>query len=237
MPAYNAAATISESIESVQSQDFDNWELLVIDDTSDDNTTRIVSQMKDSRIHLLPNVKMKGAAGARNTGLDQAKGRYIAFLDADDLWHKSKLSLQVNILEETHAPLTYAGFYRERNGKVVSVARPPARVDYATLLNGNVIGCLTAMYDTRLCGKVPMPLIRRRHDFALWLQLLKAHGVAHGITEPLATLRLSGASLSANKLSSTYDTWRMYRDVIGLPATTSFGHLCRHLGRRVRSGL
>lgn len=235
MPAYNAANTIGPAIQSIQAQSENDWELIVINDNSRDDTVAIVTAMArtDPRIRLVHNSGLQGAAPARNTGLAAANGRYIAFLDADDLWLPEKLTRQLALMAETNAPLCYAGFITRRAGWPEKVVTVPDSITYDHLLGGNIIGCLTAIYDTRICGKVPMPLIRSRHDFALWLQLLKTHGTAYGIPEPLAVLHLAKGTLSANKIVSTYDTWRMYRDVIGLSVPASLNNLCRHLAQRV----
>ncbi|MCK0122133.1 glycosyltransferase [Loktanella sp. F6476L] len=235
MPAYNASTTIGSAIASVQSQTETDWTLHVIDDLSDDDTFSIVNAlaMKDPRIQLSRNPGPRGAAYARNHGLDQAQGRYIAFLDADDLWKPSKLTRQIALLRQTGAVLSYCGFTRRRHGHPDTHVQVPEILDYETLLRGNIIGCLTAIYDTERCGKIPMPLIHRRHDFALWLTILNHHGPAYGINEPLAVLRMSATSLSANKVKATYGTWRMYRDIIGLSIMASTANLCRHLFQRV----
>ena len=235
MPAYNASETIASSIASVQAQTETDWILHVINDASDDNTASIVSALaqKDTRIHLSQNPGPRGAAYARNHGLCQAQGRYIAFLDADDLWEPSKLTRQIALLRETNAALSYCGFLRRSTGRTDKYRSVPTTLNYETLLKGNVIGCLTVIYDTKHCGKVPMPLIHRRHDFALWLKILEHHGPAHGINEPLAILRMSATSLSANKIKATYATWRMYRDIIGLSILSSATNLCRHILQRI----
>lgn len=235
MPARNAAATIGAAMASVQAQSVQDWELLVIDDASNDATARSVETRagSDPRIRLLRSDGQQGAAAARNLGLDAACGRYIAFLDADDEWFPDKLERQLVLMFRTGAALSYAGFITRSAGRPDREITVSPTVSYDRLLSGNIIGCLTAMYDTDICGKVPMPLIRRRHDYALWLTLLKAHGCAHGIPEPLAVLHLSRGTLSSNKLAATYDTWRMYRNVIGLSAPASLVYLCRHLTQRI----
>lgn len=234
MPAHNAAATIGAAIASVQTQGMADWELLVINDRSDDATQIQVEALAhaDPRIRLLQNEGPQGAAAARNTGLAAAQGRYIAFLDADDEWLPHKLEQQMALLQETGAALCYSGFVTRRAGRPDKSVTVPPSVTYQQLLSGNIIGCLTAIYDTKVCGKVPMPLIRRRHDYALWLNILKDHGTACGIPAPLAVLHLASGTLSANKAAATYDTWRMYRDVVGLSAAKSLYYLLRHLVQR-----
>ncbi len=234
MPVFNAADTIPAAIASVQAQSEPDWELWVIDDSSQDGTAQKVQNLAatDPRIKLIRNTGPRGAAAARNTGLSAATGRYIAFLDADDTWLPEKLALQLELMVRTGAALCYSGFIARREGRRDKTIVVPDSVTYEQLLRGNIIGCLTAMYDTSICGKVPMPLIRRRHDFALWLQLLKSHGTAYGTTQPLAILRLANGTLSSNKILAFYDTWRMYRDIAGLSVLASFGNLCSHVLQR-----
>jgi teichuronic acid biosynthesis glycosyltransferase TuaG len=235
MPAYNAENTIAAAISSVRTQTYTDWELVIINDWSQDETCRVVQPFAqaDPRIRLLDNTTDSGAAAARNTGLAAAQGRYIAFLDADDLWLPEKLTRQLTLMADTNAALCYSGFLSRRVGRADKTVTVPVQVDYDHLLAGNIIGCLTAIYDTKICGKTPMPLIRRRHDFALWLQILKSHGPAYGVDAPLAVLNLAPGTLSSNKLGAIYDTWRMYRDIVGLSMWGSLNNLCHHLAKRI----
>ncbi len=234
MPARNAAATLAASVDSVRAQGLAEWELLIADDASTDATLSLARALaaSDERIRVLDApAGHAGAAQARNRALVVARGRYIAFLDADDLWHPDKLERQIAFMTETGAALSYTGYLRRKAGRDRRV-RVPATVGYDELLRGNVIGCLTAVYDTALCGRAPMPPIPRRHDFALWLDILRRTGPARGLDLPLAVHSVSGRSLSANKLAATADTWRMYRDVIGLTRAQALGCLSSHLWRR-----
>ncbi len=235
MPAHDAADTIAAAMRSVQDQTFSDWELIVINDASNDDTVERARQQagSDARIRILDNDGPRGAAAARNAGLRRACGRYVAFLDADDNWLAVKLERQLSLLRQTGAPLCYAGFITRRAGRPDKVVNVPQSVSYEQLLAGNIIGCLTAIYDTEVCGKLPMPDLRRRHDYALWLMILKKHGAACGVSAPLAVLRLASGTLSANKFAATYDTWRMYRDVIGLSVWSSIHYLSRHLAQRI----
>lgn len=205
IPLYQSADTIRETLESVVAQSLLDWECLVVDDSSSDGGPMVVRELAgcDSRIRLLRNVFSKGAAGARNTGIQSARGRYIAFLDSDDLWLPKKLERQIAFMRDVGAALTFSSYeiFGSSNAKAYRVRVAPKAVDYEALLFRNHIGCLTAVYDTKLAGKVYMPDIRMRQDWGLWLKIVRETGQpARGTQEVLARLRLRKGSLSRNKL-------------------------------------
>ena len=235
MPARDAEATLAEAIGSVLAQSFTSWELLIVDDASRDATRRIAEEHAaiDQRVTVIPSDSALGAAAARNRAISVASGRYIAFLDADDLWMPEKLERQLDFMRSTAAALTFTAFVRRFGTGRERVKRVPESVDYDDLLRGNVIGCLTAMYDREKVGRKYMPDIRRRHDFALWLDIVKQSGPARGLNEPLAVHRMHSQSLSANRLAATMDTWRMYRERVGLSRWQAGRNLAAHLVQRV----
>ena len=234
MPALNVETVLARALHSVQAQSFDDWEVLIVDDGSTDRTAAVAQEFagSDPRIKLIRHPHQQGAAAARNTALDTATGRYIAFLDADDLWDKHKLERQLEHMRRHKAGLSFTGFWRVGASRKHQIS-VPATVSYDELLRGNCIGCLTAMYDRVEFGSVPMPELKRRHDFALWLTLLKSTDVAHGLNEPLATYYATSESLSGNKLRATYSTWLMYRRYIGLSRWQAFQCLFAHLSKRL----
>ncbi|MCF5868437.1 glycosyltransferase family 2 protein [Aeromonas veronii] len=217
MPSYNSAETILNSIKSVQQQDYHKWELLITDDASTDNTVELVKQLAeiDPRINLEVNLVNSGAGFSRNQAIKRSKGKYIAFLDADDLWSPNKLSTQVAYMEQTGALFSYTAYQKFSDVGVGGVIMPPTRVTHHKLLKGCVIGCLTAMYNAEVLGRQMMPLIRKRQDMGLWLKLLKLCDEAHGIPEVLAQYR-TDSGMSQNKLNAARYQWRLYRDVVGL---------------------
>jgi len=237
MPAHNVAPWVGAAIASVRAQQFRDWELILVNDASSDDTAACARAAAhgDPRLRLIDTALHIGAAGARNLALDAARGRYIAFLDADDTWHPDKLHRQIPFMQAEDAALSYTGFWRQTALRRHHV-RVPRTVTRDALLRGNVIGCLTAIYDTAHLGKVPMPDLPMRHDFALWLDLLGRAGLAHGLDLPLATHLRRAGSLSSNRLRAMAATWRVYRDHAGLRRSAAMLCLCSHLAKRLQRG-
>jgi teichuronic acid biosynthesis glycosyltransferase TuaG len=218
-PVWNAADTLEETVRSVQSQTRTDWEMLLIDDGSEDGSWTLAERLAggDSRVRLLGWAGNRGAARARNAGIAAARGRYVAFLDADDLWRPEKLAVQLDYIAHTQAVFVFSAYQRmDANGCPLGRVGVPPWVDHATLLRGNVIGCLTALYDAAHYGRMEMPDLRRRQDYGLWLRLLSRGGKAYGIDEVLADYRVRRGSLSANKVTALAATWRLYREAAGL---------------------
>ena len=234
-PTYNSKEFIREAIQSVQSQTYEYWEMLIVDDASSDDTCKIVSNFveNDERITLIKQSQNGGAAVARNVAINKAKGRYIAFLDSDDIWMEEKLERQLALFKKTNSPLIYSMYEKIdqfgcKTGRIVTV---PARIDYAGLLNATVIATVTAIYDTDRVGRVLMPDIRRRQDYALWLRILRKGGEAHAVMEPLAYLRKRPRSISSNKISGIKSIWAVYREIEKLSVSESLFHFCNYAFR------
>ncbi|HEX6928802.1 MAG TPA: glycosyltransferase family 2 protein, partial [Gammaproteobacteria bacterium] len=212
MPAYNLAAYIEASVNSALRQTWRDFELIVVDDGSSDETAAIVERLAadDSRIRLLRSDGNLGGAGARNLGLARARGRYVAFLDGDDLWHPGKLERQLDVLQDTGAEICYTAIQKvDAGGRPFGrVQAVPASVDYAGLLGNPLIGCSTVLLDYEALGRPLMPEIRKRQDFAFWLMLLRNGARAVGVNEPLTCYRVRPGSLSANKMSAAWHVWR-----------------------------
>jgi len=215
-PAFNAEAYISEAIESVLSQTYSDWELLIVDDCSTDSTAYVVKKylLNDKRIRYFPQSENRGAAVARNLAIEAATGRYIAFLDSDDLWCEDKLESQINFMNELNCPFTFTAYTKieEEGSKIIDIG-VPGKVEYSDMLKTCYIGCLTAIYDTEYYGKVKMPLIKKRQDYGLWLELLKKSGFALGINKSLAHYRIRKGSISSNKIKASRYNWFLYREV------------------------
>lgn len=217
MPSYNSESYIAESINSVINQTYKNWELIIIDDCSTDNTTSIVNSFKDERIKLIINTENLGAAKSRNKGIEAASGRFIAFLDSDDLWHKEKLKRQIEFMEKNKYIFTYSNYNQiNEKGNFIKSITCPQSVDYKKLLKTCYIGCLTAIYDTHALDKVYMPDIRKRQDYALWLKILKKGVAGYCHPESLASYRIHSKSISHNKLSAAKYNWFLYRKIENL---------------------
>ena len=236
LPAYNAEVFLGRAIRSVRNQSFPDWELLIVDDGSADCTAGLaqVESVNDPRIVVYSAHRNMGAAAARNLALRHARGRYIAFIDADDEWLPEKLETQLAHLHKTGASFGYSGFWRIIDGQRRRI-KVPQQVTRDQLLYGNVIGCLTAIYDSAVLGKMPMPDFALSHDYALWLDLLE-QGPAVGIDRPLAIYHRQKRSLSSNAWRSAKGTWEIYREYLQMPRHEAAYCISAHLLRRVFRG-
>lgn len=213
---YNAASFVAQTIESVLEQEYQNWELIIVDDCSTDNSVQIMQSYaaQDARIKLLHLEYNGGPAVARNKGIEAAKGRYIAFLDSDDLWKKDKLSKQIQFMKEHDISFSFASYdLIDEAGNDKGKYQVQGKVNYYDLLKTCNIGCLTAVYDTHSLGKVLMPLILRRQDYGLWLRLLKKTEYAYAISDTLGIYRLRNNSISSNKRRAAMYQWKIYREI------------------------
>ena len=236
-PSYRSEKFISQTIESVLAQTYENWEMLIVDDLSPDNSNKIIEEyaQKDDRIKLLKLEKNSGPAVARNRAIEEAKGRYIAFLDADDLWMPEKLEKQIAFMNKKKSALSYSSYYiiSEDNGGL-GVFLTKEKVTYSDLLKTNSIGCLTAIYDRKILGKVFMPDIIKKQDYGLWLKILKQIKKADGILEPLAYYRIVENSVSSNKIVGIKYIWKIFRDVEKLNIFQSIYYFCYYVYYGVR---
>ena len=241
MPTHNVASFIDRAISSVQAQDERDWELLIVDDGSQDMTKTIIEQFtaRDPRIRATFLDGNYGAAVARNTAIASARGRYIAFIDSDDFWFPEKLTRQRRLLEESGAPLVYSVYHKvdasgRLDGRTVKV---PEKIDYRGLLKATVIATVTAVYDRERVGLVLMPEILKRQDYALWLKILRRGGYARGAPEALAALRKRPGSVSSNKVSAMRFTWRVYRECEQLGRVASAYNFTHYALRAVGKSL
>lgn len=215
-PSYNSAKYIGKTIDSILSQSYENLELIIVDDCSSDDSLAVIKNYikNDSRVKLYRLSKNSGAAVARNTGIQHAQGKFIAFLDSDDTWDSDKLEKQIEFMLTNDYAFTYTAYHKiNENGEYLSKVNIPVKTSYDGLLKTCVIGCLTAIYDAEKLGKITFPLIRKRQDFALWLQILKKIPFAYGLDEDLASYTVRNDSISANKFKAAQYNWHLYRHI------------------------
>jgi teichuronic acid biosynthesis glycosyltransferase TuaG len=231
-PIYNAEDFLADSLDSILNQSYQNWKAILINDNSTDGSLDIAKRYErlDSRFKVINKNESGGAAKARNLGIELAQGRFIAFLDSDDIWHPNKLEKQISFMKNNNVDFSFTAYnFISEKGVLGDFVAVPNEVSYKTLLRGNIIACLTAVYDTKKLGKVYMPDILKRQDFALWLKITKSGINAIGINESLAHYRLRTGSLSSTKFNTMLHTWGVYRNVEKLSVLSSLRYISSHL--------
>jgi|AntAceMinimDraft_1070359.scaffolds.fasta_scaffold104202_1 teichuronic acid biosynthesis glycosyltransferase TuaG len=217
MPVFNGERFISASIESVLTQSFDNWELIVSDDASSDATRDIVAVFadQDSRIRLVTSERQSGPGAARNRAISVARGRWLAFLDSDDRWLPDKLALTLELAKDRGSGLTFTSYRRALapDWKLGREIRVPLRVTYKQLLRSNVIATSTVLIDTQLVPKVVMNEQETYDDYIAWLEILRPGRVACGLQQPLTIYRKGHQSYSAKKLKLSTEVLKIFVDV------------------------
>lgn len=218
MPTYNSAKHVAKSIDSILNQTYKNWELVITDDCSTDNTISILNNfsIKEKRIKVFKLKENKGAGYSRNYSIEKSQGKYIAFCDSDDCWMPQKLEQQINLMHEKKCCLSFTSYFeRDEEDNETGIIIAPKQITLSELKKDNKIGCLTAIYDTSMFGKFYMPTIRKRQDWALFLTILKKCNIAYAIQEPLAYYRICENSISTNKLSLVSYNIKVYKEVFG----------------------
>lgn len=231
-PIYNAEDFLEETLKSISEQTYQDWEALLINDCSTDSSLAIAQRFaeKDSRFKIINRTESGGAAKARNDGISQAKGRFIAFLDSDDVWLSHKLETQISFMKSNDIAFSFTSYkFLTEEGQITTEVKAPKEISYSKLLKGNVIACLTAVYDTEKLGKVLMPDILKRQDFGLWLRITKMGVKGHGLQMPLAHYRLRKGSISSAKFNTMLYTWDLYRSVEKLSLFQSLYYISSHL--------
>lgn len=226
VPMYNAGIYIEETVNSVCAQTYAGWELILVDDNSKDDTVSVVKNCLalkgGGKIRLIEKKTNEGAAAARNTGIDAAKGRYIAFLDADDLWMPDKLEKELAFMKKNQAAFVFTAYeFGDENalgtGKIVHV---PEKLTYKKALSRTVIFTTTVLFDSRITGRdlIKMPMVKSE-DTATWWKVLKSGITAYGLDEVLAIYRRPASSLSSNKLEAVRRIWNLYtrQEKLSLP--------------------
>ncbi|AWG20877.1 glycosyl transferase [Flavobacterium faecale] len=220
IPTYNSALFIKDAVQSIREQTYTNWEIIIVDDASTDQTLDILKSIAaiDTRVQWTQLAQNSGTGVARNTALKQAKGRYIAFLDADDLWKPEKLQTQLDFMKSHAVPFTFSSYdCMNEKGKLLNVrVVPPQNLSYRQLFFCNYVGNLTGIYDSHFFGKVSILPNRKRQDWMHWLTILKKIKSAKAVPESLAIYRIRQNSISASKLDLVKHNFGVYKQFHGL---------------------
>ena len=233
MPSYNTADFIEETISSVLVQTYENWELIIVDDCSTDNTDEIIAPyLADVRIKYIKNEKNSGAAVSRNRALREAKGKWIAFLDSDDLWHKEKLARQIEFMERNDYHFSYTNYSEidEESGPLGRHVTGPKKITKTGMYNYCWPGCLTVMYDAEAVGLVQIADIKKNNDYAMWLKVCKK-AKCYLLDEDLASYRKRRGSISNHSYKALIKWhYKLFREAEGMNAVSSALNTCRNLG-------
>jgi teichuronic acid biosynthesis glycosyltransferase TuaG len=218
-PTFNAEKFIRATIESVQNQSYQNWEMILVDDASTDETIAVIKEFiqNDNRLKLTELPKNSGNGFARNVALEKATGKYIAYLDADDLWFPQKLEKQIQFLKANNLSFTFS-FYDcidEEGNDLHKRVEAPLNLTYEQLFFCNYVGNLTAIYDTDFFGKIVIEATQKRQDWRLWLTILKQIEVTKPVPETLAFYRIRRDSISSSKFKLIKHNFGVYRDFHG----------------------
>lgn len=233
VPVYNAEKFIRETMDCVVAQTYPRWELLLVEDCSRDGTVAVIEEYirenGEGRIRLINQPENMGAARARNRGLQEAVGRYIAYLDADDLWLPEKLEKELEFMEQKNAAFAFTGYeFADGNGKGTGkVVHVPETMNYRQALSNTTIFTTTVMFDTRKIAKdlLEMPVIKSE-DTALWWKVLRNGYTAYGLDENLVKYRRPRRSLSSNKVEALRRIWNLYRKAEHMGVLSSAWHFC-----------
>ncbi|HWJ76924.1 MAG TPA: glycosyltransferase family 2 protein [Niallia sp.] len=216
-PSYNSSKFISNTIESVMNQTYTNWEMIIVDDCSTDHTRELLTAyaQKDERIHVIFLKQNSGAGAARNKALEAATGRFITFLDSDDLWVPEKLETQLQFMLDRNIAFSFTEYelMNEEGERLNKTIHVPEKIDYHGLLKNTIIGCLTVMIDREKTGDFRMMNIKSRQDFVLWLAILKKGFTAYGLQKTLSIYRIVKGSISSNKLNTAKKNWYVFRKI------------------------
>lgn len=232
MPAYNCEESIVESINSVINQTYQNWELIVLDDGSKDNTLKVIMEFgnKDSRVKPLKNERNMGVSETRNRGIAHATAEWIAFLDSDDMWDSTKLEKQFKLAKQNSAEFLFTGasYINEQGEPFKGTFEVPEKISYKKLRNQNVISCSSVLIKKKFFDNIKMEKDDIHEDYAVWLRVLKTDVIAYGVNEPLLIYRISKDSKSGNKLKTVKMTYGVFR-FVGINPIGSAYFMTRHV--------
>ncbi len=231
MPIYNAEKYLDNTLESIFSQDYENIEIVLVDDCSKDGSATVIMNLQKTHPEIVYFLQEKnmGAGAARNKALELAKGQYVAFLDSDDLWLPGKISRQIELMRSTNSPFSYTAIEMmdEKSETIKGKRNIKETCDYKYLLHNTIIATSSVVIDRTVLGDFRMPLRRGGQDYATWLMLLRDGAVARGINETLVRYRVASGSLSSNKFKSIKQVWEIQTQDEGInKISVAFHVLC-----------
>ena len=240
-PVYNSENFIADTIESVLNQTYSNWEMILIDDCSKDNSAEIIKKYVklDRRLKYKRLEQNGGAAVARNNAIKYANGKYLAFLDSDDLWKANKLERQISFMQKNDIAFSFTSYevIKEDGTFINRYINVPNKINYKDCLKNTIIGCLTVVMDREKIGDFSIVNIRNNQDTATWLKILKKGYIAYGLNENLALYRLVNGSVSNNKLKAAKSVWKTFRNIENLSLTESSYYFSHYMFNALKKRL
>ena len=237
IPVYNAEKFIGKTIESVLNQTYKNWEMLIFNDKSKDDSLKIIKKYseKDERIKVIDSKENVGVVAARNKLIEIATGEFIAFLDADDYWREQKLEKQIKYMKEQNALISCTEYIRvTEDEKEINDIIIKEIITYEDMLKNNYLGCLTVIYNASKLGKRYFKEREKNEDYVLWLEIVKETKIIFGLKENLAFYRVLNNSRSSNKIKVAKDRWEVYRKVERLSLFKSIYYFLQYVIRALK---
>lgn len=237
IPVYNAEKFIGKTIESVLNQTYKNWEILIFNDKSKDNSLKIIKKYseKDKRIKFVDSKENVGVVAARNKLIEIATGEFMAFLDADDYWKQNKLEKQIKFMLKNNALISCTEYTRvTEDEKEINDIIIKEIITYEDMLKNNYLGCLTVIYNANKLGKRYFKEREKNEDYVLWLEIVKETKIIFGLKENLAFYRVLNNSRSSNKIKAAKDRWNVYRKIERLSLFKSIYYFLQYVIRALK---
>ncbi len=237
IPVHNAEKFIGKTIESVLNQTYKNWEMLIFNDKSKDNSLKIIKKYseKDERIKVVDSKENVGVVAARNKLIEIATGEFIAFLDADDYWKQNKLEKQIKFMRKNNALISCTEYTRvTEDEKEINDIIIKETITYEDMLKNNYLGCLTVIYNANKLGKRYFKERKKNEDYVLWLEIVKETKIIFGLKENLAFYRVLNNSRSSNKIKVAKDRWEVYRKIERLSLLKSIYYFLQYVIRALK---